>query len=65
MARPDVLLHLNRCDSNTALSWPEHERRRMLGLRRLRDILDSQEDAETSHPKSTDGTPTASTAKSV
>jgi hypothetical protein len=44
MPASDVLLRLDLRNSDSALSWPEHERRKRLGLRRLRNMLDA--DAE-------------------
>ena len=35
------VLGLKLRNSDPALSWPEHERRKRLGLRRLRNMLDA------------------------
>lgn len=52
MPLSDVLLRLDLRDSDSAFSWPEHERRKRLGLRRLRDMLDA--DVEEDSPDNED-----------
>lgn len=39
MPLSDSLVCLDLRDSDAARSWPEHERRKRLGLRRLHDML--------------------------
>ena len=39
MPLSDGLVRLDLRDSDAARSWPEHERRKRLGLRRLHDML--------------------------
>lgn len=42
----DAHLHLDLRNADAALSWPEHERRKRLGLRRLHNMLEADADAD-------------------